>query len=67
MKHLLATMTYHEFAARITEDPVILLPLGSVEVQGPCNPMGDYMLASVLAERVALRTGAIAAPTFPFG
>ncbi len=67
MKHLLATMTYPEFAARIQEDPVILLPLGSVEVQGPCNPMGDYMLASVLVERVAQRTGAIAAPTFPFG
>jgi creatinine amidohydrolase len=67
MKHLLATMTYPEFAARISEDPVILLPLGSVEVQGPCNPMGDYMLASVLAERVALRAGAVAAPTFPFG
>jgi creatinine amidohydrolase len=67
MKHLLATMTYPEFKARMTEDPVILLPLGSVEVQGPCNPMGDYMLASVLVERVAQRTGAIAAPTFPFG
>jgi creatinine amidohydrolase len=67
MKHLLATMTYPEFKARMAEDPVILLPLGSVEVQGPCNPMGDYMLAGVLAEKVALRTGAIAAPTMPFG
>jgi creatinine amidohydrolase len=46
---------------------VILLPFGSVEVQGPCNPMGDFMLASVLAGRVAQRTGAIAAPTMPFG
>jgi creatinine amidohydrolase len=67
MKYLLATMTYPEFKARIAEDPVILLPLGSVEVQGPCNPMGDYMLAALLAERVAERTGAIAAPTLPFG
>jgi len=67
MKHLLATMTYPEFKARMAQDPVILLPFGSVEVQGPCNPMGDYMLASVLAERVAERTGAIAAPTMPFG
>jgi creatinine amidohydrolase len=46
---------------------VLLLPLGSVEVQGPCNPMGDYMLAGILAERVAERTGAIVAPTLPFG
>jgi creatinine amidohydrolase len=67
MKHLLETMTYPEFRARMAEDPVIILPLGSVEVQGPCNPMGDFMLARTLAERVAARTGAIAAPTMPFG
>ena len=67
MKHLLETMTYPEFRARMADDPVILLPFGSVEVQGPCNPMGDFMLASMLAARVAERTGAIAAPTMPFG
>lgn len=67
MKHSLASMTYPEFKARMRDDPVILLPLGSVEVQGPCNPMGDYMLAGMLAERVAVRTGAIVAPTLPFG
>jgi creatinine amidohydrolase len=67
MEHTLASMTYPEFKARIGDDAVILLPLGSVEVQGPCNPMGDYMLASILAERVAARTGAIMSPTLPFG
>ncbi len=67
MKHLLAEMTYPEFRERMKEDPVILLTLGSVEIQGPCNPMGDFMLASALAARVAERTGAIAAPTMPFG
>jgi creatinine amidohydrolase len=67
MKHLLETMTYPEFRERMAEDPVILLPFGSQEVQGPCNPMGDFMLARTLAERVAQRTGAIAAPTMPFG
>ncbi len=67
MKHLLETMTYPEFRDRMAEDLVILLPLGSVEVQGPCNPMGDFMLAGLLAGRVAERTGSIAAPTLPFG
>ncbi len=67
MKHLLEEMTFLEFRERMAEDPVILLPLGSVEVQGPCNPMGDFRLASALALRVAERTGAIVAPTFPFG
>lgn len=67
MKHLLEQMTYPEFRERMAADPVIILPLGSQEVQGPCNPMGDFMLAANLAGRVAARTGAIAAPVMPFG
>ena len=67
MKHQLEDMTFLEFKERMAEDPVILLPLGSQEIQGPCNPMGDAMLAKALALRVAERTGAIAAPTMPFG
>ena len=67
IKHLLEQMTQPEFRARIAEDPVIILPFGSTEVQGPCNPMGDFMLAGALAARVAERTGAIAAPVMPFG
>ncbi|WP_149537827.1 creatininase family protein [Siccirubricoccus phaeus] len=66
-KHRLEEMTFLEFRERMAEDPVILLPLGSVEVQGPCNPMGDYLLAGVLADRVAQQSGAIVAPTLPFG
>jgi creatinine amidohydrolase len=66
-KHRLAEMTFLEFEARLAEDPVIILPLGSVEVQGPCNPMGDFMLAQVLADRVAARTGGIVAPALPWG
>lgn len=67
MKHVLEQMTYPEFRARMAEDPVILLPLGSQEVQGARSPMGDFMLAGALAARVAERSGAIAAPTMPFG
>jgi creatinine amidohydrolase len=67
MKHFLAEMTYPEFRERMAEDPVIIIPLGSQEVQGACNPMGDFMLATDLAGQVAARTGAIAAPTMPFG
>ncbi len=67
MKHLLEQMTYPEFRDRMAEDPVIIIVLGSQEVQGSTNPMGDFMLATTLAARVAERTGAIAAPTMPFG
>lgn len=58
-----------EIAAR---DPVLLLPLGSFEDQGPCTPMGDYLLADKVAERIALKaTGqgyeTYVAPVLPFG
>ncbi len=68
MKHLLAEMSFIEFAQRIAGDkPVILLPLGSQEEQGPSSPMGDWMLTEILAGKVAQATGTIAAPTIPFG
>ncbi len=67
-KHLLKDMTFLEFAERIAaEKPVIILPLGSQEEQGPIAPMGDWMLTEALAARVAERAGAVAAPTMPFG
>ncbi|MFD1882875.1 creatininase family protein [Paracoccus pacificus] len=60
-------MTVAEFRDRLPEDPVILLPLGSQEEQGPHAPMGDYQLAEAVALRAAELSGAIAAPCLPFG
>ena len=39
-------------------NPVILLPMGSHEDQGPHAPMGDYLLAEKIAELAALRATA---------
>jgi creatinine amidohydrolase len=66
-KFLLKDMTWVEFGERMKEDPVILIPLGSVEEQGPMAPMGDFMLTERVAELVAQKSGSIAAPTTPFG
>lgn len=67
-KHRLKDMTFVEFAERIAEEkPVILIPLGSQEEQGPICPMGDWMLTEVLADRIAEQAGAVVAPTIPFG
>jgi len=66
-KHLLKDMTWVEFKERITEDPIILIPLGSVEEQGPNVPMGDFMLTDRVADFVADKADAIAAPTTAFG
>lgn len=67
IKHLLEDMSFVEFGERLADDPVILLPFGSQEEQGPACPMGDWMLTREIAARVAERSGAIAAPTVPFG
>jgi creatinine amidohydrolase len=68
----LGDMTAQAFVAAARESPVILLPLGSHEDHGPHQPMGDYLLADMMAERIALRataqgTPAFVAPTLPFG
>ena len=67
MKSQLEDFTYVEFRERLADDPLIIIPLGSQEEQGPSGPMGDFMLTKVLARQVAERSGAIAAPVIPFG
>jgi creatinine amidohydrolase len=67
IKHRLAEMTFVEFGERIAENPVILLPLGSQEEQGTAAPLGDFMLSQALADEAAEKSGAIVAPTIPFG
>jgi creatinine amidohydrolase len=54
------------------ENPVILLPMGSHEDQGPHAPMGDYLLAEKIAELAAIAatkagTRTVVAPVLPFG
>jgi len=53
-------------------NPVILLPMGSHEDQGPHAPMGDYLLAEKIAELSAVQatasgTRTVVAPVLPFG
>ena len=60
-------MTVAEFRDRLADPPVILLPFGSQEVQGPHAPMGDYMLTDAVALKVAEMSSAVAAPCVPFG
>ena len=66
-KHAMKDMTFLEFKDRAADQPVILLPFGSQEQQGPCGPMGDYMLSERLAEMTAEAADALCAPTMPFG
>jgi creatinine amidohydrolase len=68
----LANMSGHDFAAVASNNPVILLPVGSHEDHGPFLPMGDYLLAEMMAVNTAALCReegitAIVAPTLPFG
>jgi len=68
----LGDMTAAAFAAAAKNAPVILLPLGSHEDHGPHQPMGDYLLADMVAENIARRATELGVPTFvapslPFG
>ncbi|HRD76135.1 MAG TPA: creatininase family protein [Hyphomicrobiaceae bacterium] len=53
-------------------NPIILLPMGSHEDQGPHSAMGDYLLAEKIAELAAVKataagTRTLVAPVLPFG
>ena len=68
----LADLTAVEAREILGKNPVILLPLGSHEDQGPHAPMGDYLLAEEVATRIADRAYAsgvetLGAPVIPFG
>ncbi len=68
----MGTLTGDEGRAIYAQNPVILLPMGSHEDQGPHAPMGDYLLAEKIAELAALKatemgTPTLVAPVVPFG
>src|ERR1700735_175595 len=71
-KRRLAELTGGEMREIVPRRPVILLPLGSHEDQGPHAPMGDYLLAELVANQIAERAfglgvETLVAPVIPFG
>ncbi len=72
MKLRMAELTGAEARAVYARRPMLLLPLGSHEEQGPHAPMGDFLSADRMAGLIAARaTGAgtetLVAPVLPFG
>jgi creatinine amidohydrolase len=68
----MGTITGGEARELLKSNPVILLPMGSHEDQGPHAPMGDYLLAERIAEMAALQASeagvrTLVAPVLPFG
>lgn len=68
MGHELARMTWVEVGECLRRDPVVLLPVGAVECEGPHLPLGsDYLMAEYVALEVARRTGSVVAPGIQCG
>jgi creatinine amidohydrolase len=71
-KVLMAEITGGEAREIYARNPVVLLPMGSHEDQGPHAPMGDYLsaarIAALIAERATERgIETVVAPVLPFG
>jgi creatinine amidohydrolase len=62
-------MNWREYDARVRDgETPVLLPVGSLEQHGHHMPMNvDVLLPTAVCERVAIRTGALVAPTIPYG
>ncbi len=72
IKYSLNALTSAELKILLPRRPVILLPLGSQEDQGRHAPMGDFVLAEIMAARIARAASeagipTLAAPALPFG
>lgn len=68
----IAELTSEEARQYLTDEAVILLPMGSLEDQGTHAPMGDYLAAEAVALDIARAARAEGVPTFiapviPFG
>ncbi|MCJ8139041.1 creatininase family protein [Falsirhodobacter halotolerans] len=68
----MAELTSEEARQYLTDEAVILLPMGSLEDQGTHAPMGDYLGAECVALDIARAARAEGVPTFvappvPFG
>jgi creatinine amidohydrolase len=72
VKYRLGHFTAAEVVELLGAKPVVLVPLGSHENQGPHAPMGDYLSAEKIGELIAERASAagvrtVLAPAVPYG
>ena len=72
LTHRIAELTAPEVAARLAAGACAILPMGSLETHGPQAPMGDFLLAEAIADRIAAAAAgqgvdALVLPAIPFG
>src|SRR5215470_12180107 len=63
-----AELTQPEIAAQFRQNPLVILPAGSVEQHGPHLPTGtDTFAATIIAHRVAAHMDGLVLPATPLG
>ncbi len=66
--HELGRLSFKEVEMAAKENPVLLIPLGTVEQHGPHLPVNsDNMVAGFVANAIAPETGALVAPAVNYG
>jgi creatinine amidohydrolase len=64
----MAEISSVEYARRVRENPVVLLPVGATEQHGPHLGLGvDVFLPNAVCERVARDMKGLVAPAIPYG
>lgn len=66
-KSELCSLTWTEAKEEFEKNPLILIPMGSIEEHGPTTPVGDYRYMTEICRMVSERIGAITCPTIPWG
>lgn len=68
MKNFYSLMSWMEARDAAAEHRVVILPIGTVDANGPLTPLGfDYLVSTALAEQAAERTGALWMPGIAYG
>ena len=67
-KSFIADMTWEEFRDQIDDAAVVVIPMGSTELEGSHLPLGvDTIMAKGLAGRLEGEKGVLIGPTLPIG
>lgn len=68
MSRRIKLMDAFEYRARVENNPIVIVPVGSFEQHGPHMPLCvDELLATAVAEEVASRVDGLVGPTIGFG
>lgn len=67
-RSMMSEMTWEAFAEAVNDDPVAVIPMGSIELEGPHLPLGvDTIVADGVARRLDGEPGILIGPTLPMG